>query len=82
MPIYEFEHLETKEIWTATMPYAEKDKYMEDHKCRAYFSTVPQVIGTSKDIYAKSSDDFKGRMKAIKKHYPSKGKNKHNMESW
>jgi hypothetical protein len=82
MPIYEFKHLETEEIWTAEMSYLDKDQYMEDHKCRAYFSTVPQVIGTSKDIYSRSSEDFRGRMKAIKKNYPSKGKNKQNMEGW
>ena len=82
MPIYDFEHLETKEIWTTTMPWKDKEAYMKEHNCRSIFLTTPQVIGTSKDIYSKASDDFRGRMKAIKNNYPTKGKNKHNMSGW
>jgi len=82
MPIYDFKHNDTGDIWTATMPYDDKKAYMTEHNCRAYFRTCPQVIGTSKDIYAKSSDEFKDRLKRVKKGYPSKGPNAAKMSEW
>jgi hypothetical protein len=64
------------------MPYANKEAYMAERNCRSYFRTTPQVVGTSKDIYSKSSDSFRERISNIKKGYPTKGPNKVKMDGW
>lgn len=82
MPIYNFKHNETGEIWEDEMPYDDKAEYCEEHNCRTIFLKGPQVVGTSKDIYAKSSNAFRDKMATIKKGYPKKGPNKATMENW
>ena len=82
MPVYNFEHNDTKEIWEDTMPYTDKAAYMEEHNCRLIFLQGPAVIGTSKDIFAKSSNEFRDKMTTIKKGYPTKGRNKAKMDGW
>lgn len=82
MPTYDFKHNETDEIWSDSIDFEDKDAYLKEHNCRIVFLSTPQVIGTSKDIYSRTSDDFKSRMKAIKGSYPSKGPNKATMENW
>ena len=81
MPVYNFEHNKTKEIWEDTMPYADKAAYMEEHNCRAIFLQGPQVIGTSKDIYSKMDDNLKDRLTHINKAYPKKGPNSTNLRT-
>jgi len=67
MPIYEFKHNETGEIWTETMSYDDKDSYMEERNCSSYFSTFPSVISGLGDVHSKTDDNFKERMKQMKK---------------
>lgn len=82
MPIYNFEHLETKEIWEETMPYDDKAAYEKEHNCRLIFLQGPTIVGTTKDIYSKTSDSFRDKMALIKKGYPTKGPNKATMGSF
>jgi hypothetical protein len=82
MPIYDFKHNESGEIWTDEMKYVDKAAYMVEHNCTSIFLTTPHVIGTSKDIYSRSSDAFKDRLARVKKGYPKKGPNAANMSGW
>jgi len=82
MPIYDFEHNETGERWVDVVTYDDKPAYCIEHNCKYIILATPQVIGTSKDIYSKSSEDFKGRMSSIKKAYPKRGPNKAKMHEW
>jgi len=82
MPTYDFEHTETGEIWSDTIRYDDKDAYLKEHNCRVIFLSTPQVIGTSKDIYSRSDDGFKDKMKTIKAGYPKKGPNAAKMSGW
>jgi len=67
MPLYDFKHNETGTIHQATMPYAEKDAYMEEHNLSSIFLTMPSVIGDTKEVHSRTTDDFKERMGQIKK---------------
>lgn len=67
MPIYEFMHNETGEVWEACMSYNDKEEYMEQNNCRSYFSTVPPVVHQTGDVWSKTDDGFKDRMKQINK---------------
>ena len=82
MPIYNFKHNETGEVWEDELPWKDKAAYEKEHNCKTVFLTTPQVVGTSKDIYSKSSDEFRNKMTTIKKGYPTKGRNKANMQGW
>lgn len=72
MPTYEFKHNETGEIWEAIMSYKEKEEYMEKNNCSPYFSSVPQVVHRTGDVWSKTDDQFKSRMAQINKNAGTK----------
>lgn len=82
MPIYNFKHLETGEVWEDTMPYNDKASYEVEHNCRSIFLKGPTVIGASRDLYSKTSSGFRDKMSLIKKGYPTKGPNKAKMDNF
>jgi len=82
MPTYDFQHNETGDIWEDTMSYSEKESYMKEHNCHSIILSTPQVLGTSGDVFSRSSDVFKDKMKAVKKGYPTTGPNAAKMEGW
>jgi hypothetical protein len=67
MPTYDFLNTETGKIWTATMPYDDKEAYMKENNCRAYFKTTPTLISSVGDVWSKTDEGFKRRMKGIHK---------------
>ena len=67
MPTYTFRNNKTGKEWEDTMSHKDLDEYYIDYDCAQVFYTTPKVISTTGDIYSKTDNTFKDRMKDIHK---------------
>jgi len=77
MPTYIFKNNKTGKEHEEFMKMSEVDDYKKENNCSIVMGTPNLNKSSTRDIYAKSDDDFKSRMKNIKKKYPTK-----QMQDW
>lgn len=80
MPIYDFRHNETGEEWNELMSWKDKDAYCKEHNCMQVILSAPTVVRGVGDLYSKTDNEFKDRMKEIKKAAGTKRPN--TMDGW
>jgi hypothetical protein len=72
MPTYIFKSNKTGEEWEDTMSWKKLDEYYKKHDCQQIFTKMPAVVSGVGNLFAKTDDGFKDRMKEIKKGAGSK----------
>jgi hypothetical protein len=66
MPTYTFKNKKTGKVWDDEMSYTQLDAYYKKHNCDQILGVSNTISGTG-DVYSKTNEGFKDRMREIKK---------------